>query len=252
MRFLTNKRGFSLVELLTVIAIIAILASIIFPVMSMVGNRARMNKCMTQMHQIGLAVQIFKQDNRKYPDVLGVEVMRNGGNVVPMDQPVPSASPQVVGLFPEYVKSAKLYHCPNSKFIDTTQIIGANAAYDPLGTGAGIEAYTYNSYDFMIYGGTDIRQHYTKAWAASPGDVAAQGPGAPGDPQRDYERQLKFKTPPDDTVVTWCSWHEVYSGSGTNLTVTGKAPTLFLDGHVDVLSAPEVETQRWRVLPKKE
>ena len=252
MRILNNRRGFSLVELLTVIAIIAILASIIFPVMSMVSNKARMNKCITQLHQIGLAVQMFKQDNRKYPDILGVEIMHSGGNIIPMDQPSPPASPRAVGLFPEYVKAARMYHCPNSKFLDPTTYIQASPAYDPLGDGQGIDAYSYNSYDFTIYGENDIRQHYTKSWAATPADVESQGPGAPSDPQRDYERQLKFKTPPDNTVITWCSWHEVYTGSGASLTVSGRAPVLFLDGHVDSLQAPEVEQYRWRTLPKKE
>jgi prepilin-type processing-associated H-X9-DG protein len=61
----------------------------------------------------------------------------------------------------------------------------------------------------------------------------------------DYERQLKFRTPPDTTVVTWCSWHE---GAGPS----GKAPTLFLDGHVDSLAAGDVENFKWRTMPKKE
>lgn len=254
MRVLASRKGFSLVELLTVIAIIAILASIIFPVMGLVGNKARMNKCMTQLHQIGLAVQIFKQDNRKYPDILGTEVMVKDGKVVPMDQPAPNPNPTVVGLYPEYVKAGRLYHCPMSKMIDPKAIVPKMPlAYDPLGDGIGIEAYAYNSYDFMIYG-TEVRQHYSKAWAKTPTDVEGMGPGAPSDFQRDYERQLKFRTPPDNTVVTWCSWHEVWSMSGNNnsLVVSGKTPTLFLDGHADALNATDVETYRWRVLPKLE
>ena len=257
MNVLTNRKGFSLVELLTVIAIIAILASIIFPVMSMVGNKARMNKCMTQLHQIGLAVQIFKQDNRKYPDILGIELVLGGdGNVVPMDQSAPSPNQRAVGLFPEYVISARLYHCPNSKHIDPTQIVAASPVYDPLNDGVGINAYAYNSYDFMIYGTDIVVQHYKKRWAGSPDDVNNAAPGEQPDAQRDYERQLVFKTPPDNTVITWCSWHEIYSlesGSNVaNITFKGKAPTLFLDGHVDALDGHRVETHKWRVLPKTE
>ena len=259
MRVLANRRGFSLVELLTVIAIIAILASIIFPVMGLVGNKARMNKCMTQLHQIGLAVQMFKQDNRKYPDILGTEIMTRtvGGTttVVPMDEPAPSPNPTAVGLFPEYVKAGRLYHCPMSKFIDTRIPISTLVVnlqdYNPIGTG-GLDTYAYNSYDFMIYG-NQIREHYAKAWAA---DIAGVDIGtmanAPGDDQHDYERQLKFRTPPDDTVVTWCSWHEIWTGAPASPAVSGKAPVLFLDGHADVLEAVAVENFRYRVQPKKE
>lgn len=252
MRVLASRKGFSLVELLTVIAIIAVLAGIIFPVMGLVGEKARMNKCMVQLHEIGLAVQMFKQDNRKYPDILGSEVMLNGVNVVPMDQPRPIPTPKVTGLFPEYVKAARLYHCPDSKIIDTTAVVH----YDPLGDGTGIDAYSYNSYDFMV-DGTNVEQHYSKSWV-----VAASGqtpedavkalipddttpPIATGDAERDYERQLKFRTPPDDTVITWCSWHELPGPRG-------RTPTLFLDGHADALDAGDVEAYQWRVLPKKE
>jgi prepilin-type N-terminal cleavage/methylation domain-containing protein/prepilin-type processing-associated H-X9-DG protein len=245
MRVSASRKGFSLVELLTVIAIIAILASIIFPVMALVGNKARMNKCITQLHEIGVAVQMFKQDNRQYPDILGIPA----DGVHGCDVVRPNTT-TVTGLFPEYVKSFRLYHCPMSKIIDTMTTV----TYDP--GGGPIQAYAYNSYDFMNIGTATspvIQQHYTKSWVDTPANVGVNPYlPKPNDndelKHRDYERQLKFRTPPDDTVVTWCSWHEVPSGGS----VSGKAPVLFLDGHVDTINAGEVETQKWRVEPKKE
>jgi len=243
MKASASRKGFSLVELLTVIAIIAILASIIFPVMGLVGNRARMNKCVTQLHEIGVAVQMFKQDNRQYPDILGIPA----DGVHGCDVVRPNTTP-ATGLFPEYLKSFKLYHCPMSRIIDTM----ATVTYNPTGTG-NILGYSYNSYDFYKLQDGSIQQHYTKSWVDTPANVGVD-PNLPvtGDndelKQRDFERQLKFRTPPDDTVVTWCSWHEVASGG----LPSGKAPVLFLDGHVDALNAGDVETQKWRVPPKKE
>jgi len=247
MRVSARRKGFSLVELLTVIAIIAILASIIFPVMGVVGNKARMNKCITQLHEIGVAVQLFKQDNRQYPDMLFIPVQTtdgqppasNGSNVIPCnDVQRDNSGTGLTGLFPEYTKSFKLYHCPVSKKTDTREV-----AYD--GT-LGRWFYTYNSYDYYTPPSGPPQLHYTRnGWATDPNNLPLPGPG---NPAHDYERQLKFRNPPEDTVVTWCSWHEFRGGNS----VTGKAPVLFLDGHVDALNADEVESQQWRVQPKKE
>jgi len=258
MRVLASRKGFSLVELLTVIAIIAILASIIFPVMGLVSNKARMNKCVTQLHEIGVAVQYFKTDNRQYPDILGIPVLTtnsatpaaDGSNVVSFDQ-IRDNTTGISGLYPEYVRSFRLYHCPMSKIIDTK----IPEWYDP-GKG-GLYGYSYNSYDFYKVAPGDVRPHYLRSWAVitgteTPAEAAHDGcPINPEDPARaarDYERQLKFRNPPDDTVVTWCSWHEVASGTS----VRGKTPVLFLDGHVDGIDAAIVETERWRTQPKKE
>lgn len=248
MRVLASRKGFSLVELLTVIAIIAILASIIFPVMGMVNNKARMNKCVTQLHQIGLGVQMFKQDNRRYPDMLAVPVHYDGSeNVIPMDRVTQNKS-NLACLYPEYVKGgARMFHCPNSKEIDA-----AKADTDP---GTGWQFYPYDSYDFMRLDASRVQQHYTRSWcilgegetniAQAVQNVIPDNPPVTGDATTDYERQLKFRTPPDNTVVTWCSYHE--SGN-----LTGRAPTLYLDGHVDQLDASQIEVCKWRTLPKKE
>lgn len=245
MRVFTSRRGFSLVELLTVIAIIAVLAGIIFPVLGMVKGKANTTKCITQLHEIGLALQVFKQDNRKYPDILGAVVVRNGSDVVPFDQTGTNPS-TITGLYPEYVKAARLYHCPASRILDTK----AYETYAPLGTG-NVDVYSYNSYDFFKLPSGNVQPHYTKSWAATPDDVQNLIPITPDNAtkdQNDYARQLKFRTPPDSTVVTWCSWHETISPSS----VSGKTPTLFLDGHVDSIEANIVENQKWRTDPKKE
>ena len=58
----------------------------------------------------------------------------------------------------------------------------------------------------------------------------------------DYERQLKFRNPPDDTVVTWCAWHEVRDAtraSGTRLWSCSLVARRFVDG-------AKMEQCKWR------
>jgi prepilin-type N-terminal cleavage/methylation domain-containing protein/prepilin-type processing-associated H-X9-DG protein len=54
--------GFTLIELLVVIAIIALLAAILFPVFAQAREKARSATCQSNLHQIGLAILMYKED----------------------------------------------------------------------------------------------------------------------------------------------------------------------------------------------
>ncbi|MBC8138539.1 MAG: prepilin-type N-terminal cleavage/methylation domain-containing protein [Fibrella sp.] len=56
------KSAFTLIELLVVIAIIAILAAILFPVFAQARDKARQTSALSNMKQIGTALQMYLQD----------------------------------------------------------------------------------------------------------------------------------------------------------------------------------------------
>ncbi len=60
------RRGFTLTEMLTVIAIMAILMALLFPVFSTSREKARQNACLTNLKQVGTALTAYAQD---YDDV---------------------------------------------------------------------------------------------------------------------------------------------------------------------------------------
>jgi prepilin-type N-terminal cleavage/methylation domain-containing protein len=64
------RRAFTLVELLVVIAITALLAAILFPVLAQTRARAREATCRSQMRQIGMALQMYRDDFHEWPPLL--------------------------------------------------------------------------------------------------------------------------------------------------------------------------------------
>ena len=122
------QRAFTLIELLIVIAIIAILAAILFPVFARARENARRASCQSNMKQLGLGFAQYTQDyDERYPGAGAFQTWGQGGNWVKGTDLVelaklsgsfawesPATADTAGGALYPYVKSEQVYVCPST------------------------------------------------------------------------------------------------------------------------------------------
>jgi prepilin-type processing-associated H-X9-DG protein/prepilin-type N-terminal cleavage/methylation domain-containing protein len=95
-----RRWGFTLVELLVVIGILAVLVGLLFPVLSHARRKAQGAKCQSNLRQIGLTLSMYAQDNDGLFPLTG--------------NPYPIPNTWRVAVFP-YVRNAQLLLCPTER-----------------------------------------------------------------------------------------------------------------------------------------
>jgi prepilin-type processing-associated H-X9-DG protein len=89
-----------------VIAIIAILAAILFPVFAQAREKARATTCLSNMRQVGLALQMYAQDYE--------ETMPPGKFISVPHFNDPRAAPNFLGSLTPYAKNRGIFACPSA------------------------------------------------------------------------------------------------------------------------------------------
>lgn len=141
------RTGFTLIELLVVIGIISILTGILLPVFAKVRERGRSAACISNLRQIGAAMQMYAQDSNDQFPYGGdpCDLYTAGWDGTPYGDQVSLMRPLNEVLTP-YISAPALWRCP-SDFGYTTCSLSGNAhlnaaptAFDDFGM-----SYLYNT-----------------------------------------------------------------------------------------------------------
>lgn len=253
-----RPRGFTLIEVLVVVAIIALLVAILLPSLSQARKQARRSACASQLHQIGLALMLYRETYKEFPHQARVGVPNwasnpsTGGNAIGA---WPTSVHAVLGRFlgrQSTIRPSEVFYCPSLSEADRGSVdIDREQA---VGSIANPEAYLHITY--FYYGRLDAADNDPARPRA--GDVDLNGDGHVDRHDIPAKRRLYVIKEPDarrvlmaDAVSLWAGGRQWRINHGPDYRQFGavEPPIPILEGQNVAYGDAHVVWQRPAQLP---
>jgi prepilin-type N-terminal cleavage/methylation domain-containing protein len=222
-------KGFTLVELLIVIAVIAILGALLLPVVSAVRGKAQRTTCLNNLRQINFAVRMYTDDsNDATPSTNGVGL--TSFNTLPLYSAYKALIKNYVGLNGASSPQDKVFHCPADTFYPSWFYTNAAWPFHFVQTSLYDQPlFDYSSYFFN--GGDNTPRKWFK-WTPT-------YPGLGGVKLTAVKHPSRTVLVAEASALVPYSWHDpsshgVAASDGT-LYNNSKNVVSFVDGHVSYI-----------------
>lgn len=153
------RPAFTLIEVLVVVAIIALLVSILMPALKRAREQSRASVCLAHLQQQGVGFSAYSADHRGLLPVVGsFRFSLMEGEYYFIAERMDDWSRCNSGLlYPRYVgKNPDLFYCPNNRRFDIDGVNGKKRFLQiysrPKGTASGFNSHTFPDSPFGAYG----------------------------------------------------------------------------------------------------
>ena len=220
-----HRSAFTLIELLTVIAIIGILAAILIPVVSQVRQQARLSQCISNIRQWGTANLLYASDNN------GLIPWDGGGSTSPDNVTEHMGTLPWFNALPPYIDSPPVRE------------LSARNALPELGDGSvfvcpSAENNASNpAPDWLCYG----PNYLLSTRAPGPNRIAITNLSVIREPSRVPLFSETTNHAPGSTGFVALNVNPNHLAGATRH--QGKAPVVFFDSHVETFTANELVRQ---------